>query len=97
MINEYIPKYHRSVLCVCARVLSRVWIFAALWAVDHQAPLSMEFFQLEYRSGLPFQPQGIFLTQGSSLSLASSARPALAGGFFTTGKPVRDEYMHTHT
>ena len=52
------PKYHRSVLCLCAHVLSCVCLFAALWAVDRQAPLSMEFFQLEYCSGLPFPTPG---------------------------------------
>ena len=35
----------------------------------HQAPVSMVFSRQEYWSGLPFPPQGIFLTQGSNSSL----------------------------
>ena len=31
-----------------------------------QAPLSMGLFRQEHRSGLPFPPPGIFLTQGSN-------------------------------
>ena len=40
----------------CARVccrFSRVRLFATLWTVDPQAPLSMGFFRQEYWSGLP--------------------------------------------
>ena len=31
-------------------VLSYVQLYATLWTVAHQAPLSMEFFRLEYWS-----------------------------------------------
>ena len=48
---------------------SRVWLFATLWTVAHQAPLSMGFFRQEYWSGLPFPPPGIFLTQRLNPSL----------------------------
>ena len=41
-----------------------VWLFATLWTVVQQAPLSMEFSSQEYWSGLSFFFQGIFLTQG---------------------------------
>ena len=34
--------------------LSPVQLFATLWTVAHQAPLSMEFSRQEYWSGLPF-------------------------------------------
>ena len=34
-------------------MLSYVQLFVTLWAVDHQAPLSMEFSRQEYWSGLP--------------------------------------------
>ena len=42
-----------------------------LWTVALQAPLSVGFPRQEYWSGLPFPSpgQGIFLTQGSNLSL----------------------------
>ena len=42
--------------CVCMCVLSRVRLFAALWTVAHQAPLSMEFSRQEYWNGLPYPP-----------------------------------------
>ena len=44
-----------------------VWLFATLWTVPNQAPLSMRFFRQEYWSGLPFpsprdlHPQGLHL------------------------------------
>ena len=40
-----------------ARMLSRfshVWLYATLWTVAHQAPLSTGFSRQEYWSGLPF-------------------------------------------
>ena len=39
-------------------VLSRVQLFVTLWAVGHQAPLSMEFSRQEYWSVLPFPTPG---------------------------------------
>ena len=47
-------------VCVCA-VLSHfscVQLFATLWTVARQAPLSMGFSRQEYCSGLPFPPPG---------------------------------------
>ena len=38
--------------------LSRVRLFATLWTVAHQAPLSMGFSRQEYWSGLPFPSPG---------------------------------------
>ena len=35
-------------------LLNRVWLFVTLWAVIHQAPLSMGFPRQECWSGLPF-------------------------------------------
>ena len=48
---------------------NRVWLFVTLWAVAHQAPLSMGFSKQEYWRGLHFLLQRIFLTQGLSLCL----------------------------
>ena len=45
---------------------SPVRLFAIIWTVAHQAPLSMGFSRQEYWSGLPFLLQGIFPTQGSN-------------------------------
>ena len=49
---------------------SCVWLFAALWTIACQAPLSMGFSRQESWSELPCPPPG--------------GLPALAGGFFTT-------------
>ena len=37
---------------------SCVWLFATLWTVIHQAPLSMGFSRQEYWRGMPFPPLG---------------------------------------
>ena len=63
-------------MCACS-VASRVQLFATLWTIAHQAPLSMGFSRQEYWSGFPFPSPGD-LYPGSRV-------PALAGGFFTTG------------
>ena len=47
-------------------LLSRVGLFANLWTVAHQAPMSMGFFRQEYWSWLHFLLEGIFLIQGSN-------------------------------
>ena len=39
---------------VKVKSLSRVQLFATLWTVGHQAPLSMGFSRQEYWSALPF-------------------------------------------
>ena len=44
-------------LC-CAWSLSRVQLFATLWTVAHQAPLSMGILLIEYWSELPCPPPG---------------------------------------
>ena len=46
---------------------SCVPLFATLWTVAHQAPLSLGFSRQEYWSGLPCSPLGVLLTQGSNL------------------------------
>ena len=43
---------------LCVRMLSRVWLFATLWTVVHQAPLSMGFSRQEYWNGLPCPAPG---------------------------------------
>ena len=43
---------------------SHVQLFASLWTVACQAPLSMGFSQQEYWSGLPFPPPGDRPDQG---------------------------------
>ena len=61
---------------------SRIQLFATLWTVAHQVPLSMGFSRQEYWDGLPYHPPGDLPKPGmESMSLVS---PALAGKFFTT-------------
>ena len=65
--------------CVCAQLLSCVQLFAALWTVACQAPLSMEYSKQEYSSGLPPpSPEDLPNPEIEPMS------PALAGRFFTT-------------
>ena len=46
---------HLPVLSVwlCACMFSHVWLFATLWTIVHQAPLSVGFSRQEYWSALP--------------------------------------------
>ena len=69
-------------MCMHTQLLSCVRLFAAPWAVAHQAPLPVEFPRQEYWSGLPFPPLGDLPNPG--FEPTSPAAPALAGRFFTT-------------
>ena len=61
---------------------SHVQLFATLWIVTWQTPLSMGFSRQEYWGGLPFPtPGNLPEPQIEPMYLIS---PALAGGFFTT-------------
>ena len=67
---------------MCVKSFSRVRLFATLWTVACQAPLSMGSTRQEYWSGLPCPPPGHLSDPGiESVSLTS---PALVGGSFTT-------------
>ena len=61
---------------------SRVWLFATLWTIASQAPLSMGFSRQEYWSGLPCPPPGDLPDSG-----IEPASPALASRFFTAEPP----------
>ena len=74
--------FRRAHVCVCAKSLSRVRLFAVPWTVAHQVPLSMELSRQEYWSGLPFSSPEDLPDPGITPSSLTS--PALAGGFFTT-------------
>ena len=52
-------------------------VFAILWTVAHQAPLSMGFSRQEYWSGLPWPPPGDLPNLG--MGNVSSVSPALQG------------------
>ena len=63
--------------------LSHVQLFATLWTIAHQAPLSMGFSRQESWGGLPFpSPEDLPDPGMEPVSLVSST---LTGGFFTTG------------
>ena len=68
-------------LCVLSR-FSRVQLFAVLWTIACQAPLSMGFSRQKYWSVLPFPFPGDFPDPG--IELASLTSPVLIGGFLTT-------------
>ena len=84
---RYLPKsehslkgYHCSYYheCLHTQSLSHVCLFATLWTVAHQIPLSMRFFKQAYWSGLPFPPPGYLPYPG--IELKSPASPALQAG-----------------
>ena len=60
---------------------SRVRLFATLWTVARQAPLSIRFSRQNTGVGCHAPLQGMFLSEIEPTSLTS---PASAGGFFTT-------------
>ena len=62
--------------CVCG-----IWLFAALWTVARQAPLSMGFSRKEYWRGLPFPFPGDL--PDPVIEPASPVSSTLAGGFLT--------------
>ena len=82
----YIYKKICVCLCVCAHVLHHMQLFLTPWTVASQAPLSMEFFRQEYRSGLPFSPPRDLPDSGIE---PTSPTTALASRFFTTESPVK--------
>ena len=59
--------YEKEMLLFICSVMSD--ILGTLWAVAHQAPLSMGFSREEYWSGLPFLLQGSSQPQRSNLCL----------------------------
>ena len=80
-INDF--SLNRNV-CVCAHAcsLGHMQLFATLWSVAHQGPLSMGFPRQEYCSVLPFPTLGNLPNPGTEP--VSPVSPALAGRFFTT-------------
>ena len=59
-----------------------VQLFATLWTIAYQAPLSMGFSRKEYQSGLPCPPPGDLPNPG--IEPRSLVSPAFPGGFFIT-------------
>ena len=83
-IGKRILNHWRTGVCYALSHFSHVGLWATLWTVAHQPPLSMGFSSQEYWSGLHGLLQGIFLTQGSNPGLPHCS------GIFTAeplGKP----------
>ena len=80
IIVLYSRNQHNTGNQLCGgKSLSRVQLFATLWTVAHQAPLSMGFSRQGYWSGLPHPPPGDLPNPG--IEPESVMSPALAGGF----------------
>ena len=75
------------------RCFSRVQLFATLWTVALQAPLSTGFSRQEYWSGLDALLQGIFLIQGSNLSQVSCIDRRVRYHQFHLGSPHNIQYI----
>ena len=80
---------------VCAKSFQLCLLFAMLWAVARQAPLSLGFSRQEYWNGLPCPSPGDRPDPG--IKSTSLATPALAGEFFTTSTNWIYIYTHIHT
>ena len=82
----FFKPYKRS--CVLSG-FSHVWLFATLWPVVHQTPLSMGFSRQEYWSGWPCPPPGDLPNPG-----IEPTSPALAGVFFTTNTTWETHFIN---
>ena len=70
-------------MCACVlNCFSCDQLFATLWTIAHQDPLSMGFSRQEHWSGLPCSPLGDLPDPG--IKPESLMSPALAARFFTT-------------
>ena len=90
-----IPVYSMYQLEFMLSLLSHVCLFATLWTVAHEAPLSMEFSRQQCWSGLLCPPPGNFPDPG--IETAPLMSPVLAGGYFTTMPPWKAISWNTHT
>ena len=87
-------------VCVCMRMcvlscFSHVQLFATLWTIAHQTPLSMGFSKQEYWNGLPFPSPGDLPSPG-----IEPVSPEVVGRFLTTvprGKPMDHLYLTVNT
>ena len=77
--------FDRTSFSVSVQLLGHARLFVTPWAVDCQAPFSMEFPRQECWSVLTFPPPGDLSYPGTEL--ASLAFPALPGRFFTSVPP----------
>ena len=81
----------------CARMLSylsRVQLFATLWTVTRQVPLSVGLPRQEYWSGLPCPPLGDLSNPG--IELTSPEAPALQANFFFITEPSGEAHYEDY-
>ena len=81
---------------VKVKSLSHVQLFATLWTVAYQVPLSMGFSRQEYWSGLPFPSPGDLPNPGiepRSLTLQADTLPSEPPGKNPLIKPNTDETL----
>ena len=76
------PHYFYRVYTCMLNCLSCVWLFATLWTIGCQVPLSMGFSKHEYWNVLPCLPAGDL--PNPEIKPTSLISLALASGFFTT-------------
>ena len=87
---------------VKVKSLSRVQLFATLWTVAYQAPLSMGFSRQEYWSGLPFPSPGDLpdagIEPGSPAFQADAlaSEPPIYNVVLLSSDSVISTYTHTH-
>ena len=84
-------RQHRMTERVCVSMLSHfshVWLFATLWIIAPQAPLSMGFSRQEYCSELPCLSPGDLPDQG--IKLESLCLLNWKMGSLSPGKPTTD-------
>ena len=71
-----------SIVCAVLSHSSHVPLFAILWTVTHQVPLSMGFSKQEYWSGLPFPSPGDLPNPGIDLTSWTVAYQVPVHGIF---------------
>ena len=87
---QLLTTYHFSQCCVLSR-FSGVRLFAVMWAVARQAPLSMGFSRQEYWSGLPFPSLGDLPNPG--VEPTSPVSPALQADSLPTEPPGKSSHL----
>ena len=85
---------HTRIYNICACLcFSHVRLFATLWTVACQGPLSMGFSRQEYWSGFPCPPPRELPDPGTEPT--SLRTHELASGFFTTSSTWEAHVTHT--
>ena len=76
-------------MCVCVQPFSHVWLFATLWTVACQDPLSMGSSEQEYCSGVAMPSSGDLPNPGiEPMSLVSPALQADSLPLVPAGRPL---------